>query len=166
GRRWGGVLAETEGGPGAGLFFFVRPLGALPGGPPAYLKRHPHRRHKRKPRACRGFPRRYPEKTSRDQGALDAPILSQGTNQARRRKRPDPPSLRATGRRRGRNYLARRHTDSAFVPVEVAGFVYRSSSGVSKVMMRFCSPSMRFGYELPSMSVVRVLSPSLTVYVP
>src|SRR5262245_30271034 len=31
--------------PGAGLFFFVRPLGALPGGPSAYLKRHPHRRH-------------------------------------------------------------------------------------------------------------------------
>jgi hypothetical protein len=32
-------------------------------------------------------------KESRDQGALDAPILSQGTNQARRRsrKRPDPP---------------------------------------------------------------------------
>src|SRR5262249_6008408 len=36
---------------------------------------------------------------SRDQGALDAPILSHGRNQARRgsRKRPDPP-VHATGR--------------------------------------------------------------------
>ena len=36
---------------------------------------------------------------SRDQGALDAPILSQNTNQARRgsRKRSDPP-VHATGR--------------------------------------------------------------------
>jgi hypothetical protein len=56
------------------------------------------------------------------------------------------------------NYLARRHTDSAFVPVEVVGFMYRSSSGVNEVMMRFCSSPMRFGYELPSMRVVRVLS--------
>jgi hypothetical protein len=67
---------------------------------------------------------------------------------------------------RRRNYLARRHTDSAFVPVEVVGFVYPSSSPVSEVMMRFCSPPMRFGYELPSMRVVSVLSASLTVYVP
>ena len=36
---------------------------------------------------------------SRDQGALDVPILSQSTNQARRgsRKRPDPPWLRRVG---------------------------------------------------------------------
>jgi hypothetical protein len=34
-------------------------------------------------------------RTSGDQGALDAPMLSQGTNQARHgsRKRPDPPGL-------------------------------------------------------------------------
>ena len=37
---------------------------------------------------------------SRDQGTLDAPILSHSTNQARRgsRKRPDPPLSRTTGR--------------------------------------------------------------------
>ena len=41
-----------------------------------------------------------PRKESRDQGALDAPILSQSTNRARRgsRKRPDPPLSRTTGR--------------------------------------------------------------------
>jgi hypothetical protein len=50
--------------------------------------------------------------------------------------------------------------------VEVVGFMYRSSSAVSEVMMRFCSPPMRFGYELPSIRVVRVLSPSSIVYVP
>jgi hypothetical protein len=40
---------------------------------------------------------------SRDQGALDAPILSHGTNQARRgsRKRPDPPGV---GARRAGTY--------------------------------------------------------------
>src|SRR5262245_33624991 len=73
---------------------------------------------------------------------------------------PDRRSRKAGEGRR--NYLARRHTDSAFVPVEVVGFVYRSSSAVSEVMMRFCSPPMRFGYELPSMRVVSVLSASLT----
>jgi hypothetical protein len=39
------------------------------------------------------------EETSRDQGELDAPILSQRTNQARRgsRKRPGPAARAATG---------------------------------------------------------------------
>src|SRR5262245_20791271 len=48
-----------------------------------------HRELKRKPQTRRGF-LRNPMKESRDQGALDAPMLSQGTNQARRgsRKRP------------------------------------------------------------------------------
>jgi len=46
----------------------------------------------RKPRACRGFQGEL-MRTSRDQGALNAPILSQSTNHARRRsrKRPGPP---------------------------------------------------------------------------
>src|SRR5262249_48287800 len=68
-------------------------------------------------------------------------------------ERPDPPwgPRRRAGGRLRRDYLARCHMDSAFVPVEVVGFVYRSSSPVSEVMMRFCSPPMRFGYELPSM---------------
>ncbi len=39
------------------------------------------------------------EETSRDQGALDAPMLSQSTNQARRgsRKRPGPPGCEEQG---------------------------------------------------------------------
>jgi hypothetical protein len=49
----------------------------------------------RKPRGARprAFQGDIHEETSRDQGALDAPILSQGTNQARRgsRKRLGPP---------------------------------------------------------------------------
>ena len=51
----------------------------------------------RKPRTCRGF---KDHEESRDQGALDALILSQGRNQAKRgsRKRPDPPRLGKAGR--------------------------------------------------------------------
>src|SRR5262249_25959058 len=50
-------------------------------------------------------------------------------------------------------YLERLHTASAFVPVVVAGLVYRNSSAVREVMIRFCSPPVRFGYELPSMPI-------------
>jgi hypothetical protein len=49
------------------------------------------------------------KKLSRDQGALDAPILSHRTNQARRgsRKHPDPPE--ATGRSTTGNLSEARH---------------------------------------------------------
>src|SRR5215471_21532816 len=61
----------------------------------------------RKPRACRGFECVTKEKPERAK-SRDAPILSQGTNQARRtsRKRPDPPHHQRTNsygqKKRGR----------------------------------------------------------------
>src|SRR5215831_13906541 len=70
---------------------------------------------------------------------------------------PDPSRAQgAASRRLGDSrpapwaYLTRLQTASAFVPVVVAGFVYFSSSAVREVMMRFCSPPLRFGYELAS----------------
>src|SRR5712672_1576431 len=46
----------------------------------------------------------------------------------------------------------------------VAGLVHVSSSpAVSEVIVRFCCVPSKFGYVLPSMRIVRVLSGSLTV---
>src|SRR5437868_7315510 len=42
-------------------------------------------------------------------------------------------------------YLARRQVDSAFVPVDVVGLVYLSSSAVSEVIVRFWSRPIWLG---------------------
>ena len=51
---------------------------------------------KKAPGTSEAFKELTIQRKSRDQGALDAPILSQRTSQARRgsRKRPDPPQAR------------------------------------------------------------------------
>src|SRR5436190_12995981 len=69
-------------------------------------------------------------------------------------------------RQKGQNYLARRHTDSAFSPVEVAGFVVFISSALTEVMMRFPSVPLKPEKVLPSNRTVIVLSVSLTEYDP
>src|SRR5262249_20289106 len=65
-----------------------------------------------------------------------------------------------------RNYFARRHVDSAFVPVEVAGFAVFISSALSEVMVQFRSVALKPEKVLPSNRTVIVLSVSLTEYVP
>ena len=62
-----------------------------------------------------------------------------------------------------RGYFTRFHTDSAFVPVEVAGFMVRNSSSVIEVTTRLPSVPLNFANELPSKrTVIVLLAPSWT----
>src|SRR5215510_3659015 len=65
-----------------------------------------------------------------------------------------------------KRYFARLHTTSLLDPAGVAGFMYLSSSAVSKVITRFWLPPFRFGNDADSIFVVRVLLVSSTVQVP
>src|SRR5262245_11659007 len=61
------------------------------------------------------------------------------------------------------HYFTRLHTDSALVPVEVAGFVLRNSLSSIDVMTRLPSVPTNLANELPSNFTMMVLFASSTV---
>jgi hypothetical protein len=78
---------------------------------------------------------------------IGPPRLQLASAPVKRAGSANAPTRRSNDGAETSNYLARRHTDSAFVPVEVVGFMYRSSSGVNEVMMRFCSSPMIMAFS-------------------
>jgi len=64
------------------------------------------------------------------------------------------------------SYFARFHTTSSTVPIWEAGLVYRNSSAVIELMIRFWVPPFKFGSEAASTFVVRVFVASSIDHVP